>query len=179
MYELVDFAIGRLVQTIIAVDGIPSKVLNIDYDRNMKYTNLGEQEMKRISLDSPLIDLTPLKVGYVNFKRGASYLVRKAARRWKQGLDTQGIIVTGADYRVGDYTDSKPFLDCLKGEYPPLAEALFTAKLEEKTIAFDRRWAVGWTGTLYYRGKAVGNTHDGLHLNDVYKYLKELLEEVS
>jgi len=178
MYDMVDFAIGRLVQTTIKIKGVPSTILRINADREVKYVHLIEQEMRYISLDDEGVDLTPLKVGYLNCRRGASYLVRDARRRWKQGLDQQGISVEGDNYLVHDFYSSQEFLDCLEGKYPSLLEATFTAKDKHKSVAFNRKWAVGPTEELYYRGKIVGNSKDGLHLNEVYKYLKELLEEV-
>ena len=178
MYDDVHFAVGRLGNTIININNEPSYVLGIDDDRLVCYTDtIDKLDAKYIFLDDKAIDLTPIPIGYMNCERGATYLVRLAKRRWKQGLDQAGIRVVGRSYLGVNYTATKEFLSCLKGEYPSLEEATVQAKELCSVIAFSRKWAIDYVGALFFRGKAVGHTRGGVHLNEVYKYLTELLEE--
>ncbi len=178
MYDDVQFALGRLRGTIVRIHGEPSYILGIDENRVMTYTDTTTKlANKYISLDNKGVDLTPIPIGYVNTKRGATYLVRLAKRRWKQGLDQEGIRTVGRSYLGIDYTATEQFLACLKGEYPSFKEATSRSKELGSVVAFSRKWAIDYLGTLFFRGKVVGHSQGGLHLNGVYKYLTELLEE--
>ena len=177
MYKDRQYAMGRLLNTILQIRGNPCYVNHITGDMQVRYTDLITDEESGIQLDDPSLDLSPIELGYVNFKRGASYLIREAARRWKQGTDNKGIVVRGADNRTGDWFLSRQFLNCIADKYPSVIEALIVAEEEGITVAFNRKFAVSSDGSLYYRGIIVGKYDNTFTLNKVYSYLQEILEE--
>ena len=184
MYECADYAYGRLVNTVIRIKGEPCLVLALN-SGEITYRNFGEHladstiDFSNIGYNSPHVDLTPIPVGYVNFKEGALYLVREAARRWKQGLDGRGLSVQGDRMEQADAEYlffSTPMNDCLTNNYPSFAEAIALAEKEEKVVAFHLDWAVSVAGNLWFKGRLVGNViEDKAVLDDAFIYLQEAL----
>lgn len=177
MYELVEYAQGRLMDTVILIDKVPCYVSLVDEDRVLTYHTFLEGREQQCSLDSNSIDLTPLSLGYSNFKTGAVYLVRTPIRRWKQGTDRRSIHVIGVDYRRDDWFTTTAMLKCFNSEYPSCIEALLLADVDRPVVAFCKNWAVSYKGELYFRGTKVGSCKGKITLEEAYHYLQEMLEE--
>lgn len=177
MYEFIDYAQGRLVDTVISIDQVPCYVMAVSDDRKIKYKTFPAGVLQVCSLDSDKIDLTPLPLGYVNFKRGSTYLTRIPQRRWKQGLDYRGIRSQGLDYREDDWFTSRAMLDCFNTKYPSYLEALFLLEEDRPCVAFSSKWAVDYEGAVFFRGTKVGKIEGEITLKETYGYLQEMLEE--
>ncbi len=176
MYELVDYARSRLNGGVITIDKHPCQVFEVTEDRKILFTNMKTKEEGNISLDSVKVDLTPMKLGYMNFERGASYVSRIAKRRWKQGLDKAGVRFSGLPPRDGGWINSEAFLACYYNDYPTFEEAYLKAKAYRSMVAFHKKWAIYYTGDMYYRGKKVGTA---LKLDQAYAYLKQMMEAAT
>lgn len=178
MYELIDYARGRLDDTVIMIDGSPSFIKMVTGNRELVFRNLTLDDGGAISMDSDKVDLTPIPLGYLNSVFGASYLVRLAQRRWKQGLDKRAVMVRGKDCRREDWFYTEDMEQCLTNVYPSFEEAKALAIKDDITVAFNKRWAISAKDSLFHRGMLVGTCKKKVSLQKVYKYLQEILEEV-
>lgn len=174
MYECTDYAHSRLSGTMVKIDGAPAFIEYVGDDRSLLYRRIGESGGRITYLGDPSIDITPVSLGYVNYPHGATYLTRVPKRRWKQGIDREGISVTGSDFREGKWLESSEVACCIEGEYPTKAVALALAIKKKSTVAFSRKFAVDYNGGLFYRGKRVGSCD--FKLDEVYSFLESMLQ---
>lgn len=112
-------------------------------------------------------------LGYVNYKGQWEYVMRKAQRRWKQGLDLRSLVNNrGLNVAVTE----EGVQDCISGRYPKFSEVV--GKTLRGPVAISREFLVTHTGLLYYKGGAVGSIRGMSVVFDKEKtYLKELFEE--
>ncbi len=124
-------------------------------------------------------DIKPLKLGYLNFNRGAGYTARTPHRRWKQATGRDAIeIIQGESYR--EFEELMRALEAgEKDQYPSFAEAFNQCRKGGNSCAFHRRFAlfpVDGKSVLYYRGRAVGGVRASKpFLNENFNFLKEEL----
>lgn len=176
MYESIEYARSRLVGSVISIKNRPCTILSVDYNRELFFTDLVDKEEKFISMDSKEVDLTPIALGYMNFRDGAVYACRIAKRRWKQGIDKAGAMLSKPMNRGENWVDSKEFLACYYNEYPAFEDAYTQAKESGVSVAFHKKWAINGHGELFYRGKFVGTT---LKLKQAYAYLEQMMKELT
>lgn len=131
------------------------------------------------------IDLSPVKLGYVNRKRHAIYTMRAPARYYKQGLTGNVLKTKSKPIQWLSQQMAKTIL----GVFPtPIMAAEAVHNNESISMAFSRTFAFTSPKedslTLEYKGKSVGiSTWNedaksiNYHLNDEYEFLRESLEE--
>lgn len=201
----------RLLHSVVMIRDKPAYILDVafhpeepgadvDYlepaeikSVSLEYKYLSEPNRSRaLMLPSEHLSLAPIPLGYVNCKERGSpalYLSRVPKRRYKQGLNSGTLAVSGSQIREAQFLEMIFLYDlqgCIENKYPSLEECIRLAKVHDCTAAFSRRWAVcpkklGRYTTLYleYRSTRVGVIKGGkVTLNDDYEFLAEELERV-
>lgn len=116
-YKDLEYASGRLYQTIVRLDGEPVYVMNTMGDEyEVKTLKSGLVEICNYTE----LDTNPFELGNIeNNDGGTSYLVRAPSRQWKQGFRTAQILNTGWNMPS---IWSKAFYNMLSGTYKGLEE---------------------------------------------------------
>lgn len=127
------------------------------------------------------IDLTPVKLGFVNYNGKMVFACRKPMRKdWKQGLSLNSLVVYGTDKRdIGLRSLTKTVMN----NYPSVADCVaYLKKTKNRSMAFSRDFGLSNRGEevlLVYRKYEVGKLTDGrLVLNPDKFFLEQHLAEV-
>ncbi len=186
-YDNVRDAEMRLSDTIIMIAGEPVYVKGITRGLELIYNRLGVAEDKVVDYNkSSDIDLTPVKLGFINVRGQCSYIARVPSRKQKQGLCVHSIASTTLN--PGVIFNTKDMAACIQGIYPSLPDCIKKIKSEGvKGIAFSRRFALTkndvfkWPANLIYKTVGIVGKLDKagmLHLLPKYEYLNSVLMEV-
>lgn len=148
---------------------------------------------RRIRIDDPLLNLTPVPLGLVNVRTKEKnprvlYACRMPARQWKVGLTPRNIgiwpVIAGGYTVPRDMLFQSSYLArTVEGDFPSYDECLEIGKDATKranVMAFSRRFAIGSGRKVYYKalGESVGMARPaGVELFDHYAYLIEVLEK--
>lgn len=179
MFELEDYASGRLTGTVLLFKKEPVEVLSYLYGRLIRVVDLlGREPSYILDIDNPMLEFKPPTVGYINTTNGAKYYSRIPERRWKQGLSRTSVKGLGKDTISKAMFYSEAFLHCLKNEYPSLEEAMELSKKSGRTVAFHKMMAVSPSGYLYFRGVRFGKLNaDSFNVKTVLSLLEDSLDE--
>lgn len=187
-FEPHEYAVSRLVDTVIMYKGRAFYVTDIRENLNVRGTIVLTGEEHTVDQDDPDLRFDCPPVGYINTPRGAVYAMRIPQRRWKQGIDMRALV----DHRGRriEGVDMQMVSHCLEGNYPKFehsikkkAEGRNPFRMEperNRKIAFSKNFCIDPSGrqVLEYKGDPVGYIEDNLPiLEDRFEYLKESLEE--
>lgn len=164
-----DFARGRLIGTIIRINGRAAYIENISGDQDLHYIDLESDTPGMVNIRDESVNVIPPRPGYISTGRGWKYVTRQPERRWKQGLT---IDLLGID--MDSKTQRKALGKSLNGNYIHFN----VAKRSVRCSAFSLHFAVQ-DGELMYKGEKVGTVSvEGFIALDQNKiFLKEYLEE--
>ena len=124
------------------------------------------------------LDISPVKLGYVNYGASSYYVVRTPLRRcWRQGMRHNNLRI------VGDGNMNIPYhylSETVFNNFPNYYTCLYKVCVEGyDKFAWDRDWAVGSDLSIYNKGRKVGEIVEGLPvLDQPFTYLQETLDEV-
>lgn len=189
-----------LAGSLIRLDNEPIYVIDVGHKKNTIYfIHLADGTEGNIPISSPLINLNPVPLGFLNWKQRsgnnqihyASYLQRIPERSWNIGCTHRNIqfrdVMDGASPEgntgqwVREVLQSKALRLSILGEYPKLPHTM-KVMAESQSIrsrAFSRRFAVthGQELRFKYHSVAVGMMNKNLSftLLPKYKYLSEIL----
>lgn len=178
-----EYAGTRLRGTMVVSKGRVIIINNVDPFGLCEVTELLSAKNYAVPLQE--IDLSPVKLGYVNHKRDAIYTMRAPARYYKQGL-TGNVLKT--KHKNIQWMSSN-LVKTILGIFPtPLMAAESVHNNESIAMAFSRTFAFSSPKKasldLDYKGKKVGTStwnEDAKSLNynlhDEYEFLRESLEE--
>lgn len=166
----VEYARTRLLGTIVTYKGEPVNITAVVNDRKgvtCSYVSFEEEGV--CPVDN--LDLTPLKLGFVNTPYGTGFLSRMPKRHdWRQGLRDQNCNVYG-DVPKRMLMELKSLRLTTKNIFPSIEEAI------AKCTAFSRNFAVMKGGNLMYKNEVVGGVERGaLKFLPQYQYLKLRLD---
>lgn len=180
-YDNVEYAKGRLKNSIVNLeDGRPVYVIDIDGLEYVLTQSLVEEERVVVKLTD--LDLTPVKLGWVNFGAHCIYATRIPIRGvWKQGLCRDNVKFLSPFNNKAHCPMPSPSLGhTILGQYPTFDSAVRSVigiGKDTKAVAFSRNWAIT-SSNLLYKGRIVGNHDQGeLLLNRQHEYLEETLQE--
>jgi hypothetical protein len=187
MFDNVRDANMRLQGTIVRYEGQPiqiHEVVGVDAAIKLVVMGLVDEEVQRLGLDDPELNLDPVPLGYVNEGKGTSYVERIPIRKWKHGLHRENVHIRGDMVELGrDVIRTRYMADTILGVFPTLPEALQSVvEGRRKETAFNRKFSLRMdeeTGivNLMYRTERVGFVMDGKpQLGPKMQYLKEELE---
>jgi len=191
---------------IIRVKDVPIMVLDVFTEVNragkpvttMKYIEVGEQvKPKYINMRSRRLNLSPVPLGYVNFREGedgmnCATLSRIPSRMWKIGLDASNLHITApvgqdkANLRKTSLLLSPSLRDTIMGHYLSYTDTLELLKDSSlySCLAFGRHFGVQkheeeYSLIYYKHNVAVGKAlPEGPVLLPSHHYLQQKLQEV-
>lgn len=183
MYDTAGEANRRLAGTVVLRNGRPIYVHGIV--GNFEAVCLEMPFLAR-EVRVPLADLDyrNLRLGYVNYQGEALYLRRQPTRRYKQGLNSENVVIPpmkpGKKASWGTLTKDAGVIDNLSGAYPTLPEAIRMLRSGKHiSVAFDRNFAVEKSNLdlifLMYRGEETGYSERGERfiLPEKFTHLRE------
>lgn len=182
MYDDLEYAKGRLEDTIVRVGNEPLHVEEVFYsneeDESMSCTGhlLFSGKAVQVSLSDIILESSPL--GYVNHtdEQEASYFVRKPMRNdWRQGLRPGNMTVCGKEVVYRSRLEDLAYT--IKGIYPTIKECNDMLDRGWQVVAFCRDFALSQTKKIFYKGRPVGTYDKMFTLDEKYKYLSEYLNE--
>lgn len=152
---------------------------------------LPQEKGVRKYLSSRKFDLTPFKMGYMNWKGNAVYVERVPMRQYKQGLsagttmfnDIYGYRYDGINFNHA--IASPAFVDMVKGKYPTFKDAGAMINDKTKSVAISRNFAFVIDTDLealflYHNNVKCGFAFKGdanLRIAPKFHFLKEEMEE--
>jgi len=164
MYDNDDlaYAQNRLVGTLIRYKDEVVSVRDVMYGKNKAdpLRIVGVRVLKGDAINKPLpeFDLTPIKLGFVNFDGGVAYISRKAMREdWRQGfrLHQMAVHYQSDDLFIGDISGEK-IAKTVENKYP-IIEEIFDG-VGNVTQAWCKSFATNPAGEILHRGFGkVGN----------------------
>lgn len=199
MYTTREEARNRLINTIVAYDGRPVRVVDVGGRDGgaLNLTVFGWPFDGRDSVVLPITDprfgsfVTP-RLGFANyFERGNAHAVwchRTPARRMQQGLVSGNFAGTAIGVRAQRFTlehlqSTDAFREMIAGEYPTFETAM-EMLVPDSSIAVDRNFALlsspeGYV-TIYHRRDPLGLVMRGvIYLREDRQYARELLLEAE
>jgi hypothetical protein len=175
----IDYARGRLVDTIIRDGDEPIMITALNYDEGDIWAQgyyLKDNEELTIPLHKLNLESCPL--GYVNSQGNAVYCMRKPMRHdWRQGIRSANLEWKGSvQFRELPLKDLR---NTIVGDYPDLKEVRRRLKLVRTSkVAFSRDFALGEDQAIYYKEMKVGSYEVAINLYERFKYLIEYVTEV-
>lgn len=178
------YAGTRITGTIVRLlkDGEPVLVANVLNNGICLVSKICKiNDIQEVHLDE--LDLTPVKLGYINCAGQAAYLMRIPIRRGpnNQGLRAENSMCNNGRRLFGLPMDA--LRNCILGKYPSFEKARTSSAVakdgEVKCIAFDRHWAIHGKFLMYKNNLVVGSIEGKKPvLQDRFKHLAESLAEV-
>lgn len=178
MYDDAAYARSRLVETVVMCRGLPVVVDDIRAKTAaLRILNTNEQ----LIVKADELDITPVKLGYINESNRALYLTRTPMREdWRQGLRARSIRVVGYDSKIYEPAPASLY-DTILGIYPKLEYCFSVVKANvADSFAFSRNFALKNEGKLLYKGKwEVGHIEENkqYELFPKFDWVREMLDE--
>ena len=180
-------AVHKMQGTMVLHAGRAFLVEDIGARQSLIGRYILDDEHGVVEQDDPALVFSGGELGYVNTPREALYCMRVPRRRWKQGIDLQGVAFPGKPLRHRAGVDYVHLAKCVEGKYPTLTDALgmFEGRnpfrpTKRKSVAFSRHFSVAQSGEgtmLQYKGSTVGVVEEGRAiLEPKHMWLNELLE---
>lgn len=181
------YAGEKLVDSYVYKDGYPVLIHDIDFKGKVAYIKMGGDRVENCRLED--LNLSALKLGYVNFPLDALYVVRKPQRVFRQGV-RQGSCVVKAGKNFNRMVPFNAMIaQNITGLYPSFGDCMdYVGCGDVNSKAFSRKFALKGSARsreqcnlfLMYRDVKVGNvTFDqAIKLDEKFKYLQESLNEV-
>ena len=134
-------------------------------------------ELREVSVNDPEVIFQGFPLGFINTAKGPFFTSRTGHRQYKQGINSDNIVVNPVLTTQRRIPFDEYFFECLAktvfNDYP----ALNTYIEAGKSGAFSRYFAK-IRDDLNYKTKVVGKFVDNVPvLDDQYKYLQEALDE--
>ena len=191
-----DLSVDDIIQiykdTLCLYNGIPVKVMDVNRDKRIRIFNLLSQKAQWVDFEFEKFSSPKGRLGYVNIMGVCLYIKRQPVRRWSNGLTRNNMsIVTNPllaardqEYAVelAKERTHPSFISAMFGVYPSKEEALLMLEKGDKSVAFDRQFAIAKVGKtdliLMYKGVMVGSVEkDGSFVFErKFEYLRNLLE---
>jgi len=207
-YENIHDAQMRLSGTVVLYDGDPVYIRDIGqkdpgdpkddvfrvYAEKLPRTGRDNLAEMRKFISSKKFDMAPFPMGFINRGGYAYYATRTPRRQQKQGLSEGTFFTTvpgfeneKAGLSFGNAVQSREFVDCIKGVYPSMEDAVKSIiSGEAKSVGISRTYALVGDRSLdgliylYHKSEKVGFILDGtLKLSKSAVCLKESLREVG
>lgn len=163
-------------------------VREIQEDYIVDAFSLKNQELIRFPYEEGSLSNLKDRLGYLNLGTNCSFLYRSPKRVYKVGISKENVMVKRGDHAL-TYAERKAEADVLNsltslqlyntlvGNYPNLVNAYKQAKVCNGCVAFDRQFAIDYTGTVYYKCEKVGmyDVSGGIRFDDEHNRLFKLL----
>lgn len=181
-YKSIDYAAGRLVGTVVRVDGKAAYIEKLSA-KKVTYSDFVNGPVTG-SIDK--LDITPVPLGYCNTMGTVAYLMRYSVRKdWKQGLRHHTLQCLSKENLRSDMI---PWLDVFKtinGDFPKFEEVIKLLHDNKgiKGQAYCRDFAIHANMDICYKGQfVIGkvediNAHDGVaRIDEKFEWIREAFE---
>lgn len=171
----IPYAKQRLVGTIVRIKNEPVKV--VDISPKGIATAYFLKDDKEFFTDIDNLNLEPVPLGYINWRKNCYYMVRKPIREdWRQGLRMGNAAFIGEQGFME--FPRRELRDTILNQYPTFAQAVEAVTKQGATkVAFNRVFAVSSGKELFYKERVVGSFDKLPQLSDKFRYLHECLQE--
>lgn len=169
------YASTRLNETVVRVGDIPVYVESVGPD-GVLIKSLKTGKTAIVPLGK--LNLKPVSLGYVNYGKVASYVVRIPKRRdWRQGMRYGNIrSICGLEAQAIPFSK---MADTIQGVFPSFKACCEGVNKDHNSLAWDRNWCVDRDMRVAYRGECVGTVVEGNPmLDEKHQYLEECLRSV-
>lgn len=136
-FELCSDIEARLNRTVCLYDGEPYRV-ETDGHQMYLYDLLSKNPPQKIDAHDPLLDISSVEIGYMNFKpetpgvgnkRGfTQFVCRSPGKQWKQALCLDRLDIyshTDGQHTFCTHVNPENIYDMVKGIYPSVVEAVW------------------------------------------------------
>lgn len=179
-----EYAQAKLADSMVTLGEILVNILRVADDGEVLYQPVGVTDRRHTTLKE--LNLTPIRLGYMNFRMGCSYLSRIPARHYRQGL-RGSVLQMRTDIRGFSLVHAKELANTASGIYPTISDCYEEIICGEAVArAFSRDFAIsngkGKLMNLLFKSTVVGTCSWGdrgpqLTLADRFRYLDELMME--
>ena len=182
-----DYASSRIKNTIVKYEGLPVYVQYLCPEEG--YADISTpwgSDQRRVNSED--LDMSPIPLGIVNVANDISFIMRKPARHYKQGLDNENTKTMLAHVNLF----SKQVYNTMVGVFPSVVPSFEELMCEEcRAKGVSRNFAFGApmknlseTLPLLFRTTVVGEvslsgdaTNINYSLDKGFDYLNEMLEK--
>lgn len=173
MYDTANYAGTRLNGTIVLVKRTPVYVNNVNNDMSVRGQTLG-QRVKAVDTNLGEMNMTNLKLGYLNKGGVAYYMSRRAMRHdWRQGLRVNNVECVPMKNNLA----LEDIAQCLRQRYPSLGDAIGIAS-RGTSCAWCSEFCVTSDSGIYWKSHCIGSIDDdAITLRPRFKFLSKLLKE--
>lgn len=176
----VEYAETRLVDTVVLCNSIPVKILGFLHSKTPQVVVSDIRTSIETSVPMSSIDLSPIPLGYINYKGRLNYVARVPVRGdYRQGLRYSNMTsICGIDVREIPW---QVICNTITNQYPTIDNVV--AFMQKKgPQAWHRDWGIENNFDLIYKGLEVAGSVDVnkgnlLSLHSDYEFLQESLVE--
>ena len=176
------YANEKLGGSVVSKDGWPVYIDHVSGIGEVAYRKLGAMKWQTCKLQE--LDLSPIKLGYVNYRDSAQYLVRMPARVYRQGVRENTCRAKENNRWMRIRLFDGGMANTAMGIYPSIDVCLDDITNDDVTgRAFSRIFAIRKQRnnlSLQYKERRVGlvNSDNGeMSLAPEFCYLQEALNE--
>lgn len=156
-------------------------------DQEIHVSELGDRDREVSTIPLQSLNLNPPKLGYMNSRGRARYLVRIPSRNWRQGItnrNTQELSWTTSDFprfRSVSVTEDhvKGLKLMLQNDYPSIPyamEALSRGDCSE--IALSKVLCLDSNLNLLYKGRSIGSfANEQISLLEHFQHMLTMVED--
>lgn len=170
--------------TVCFYKGHPHKVKRVG--DKVKLLDIFTQRSKTVEFSLKDFSGPRTRLGFVNYDDSVVYVTRQPVRMMQVGITQNNcrfLTISEEYYPNGRHAavekvatmECPEFGEMLLGHYPPLKSAFKLAEENRGATAFDKQFAVGFDGAIYYKDQLVG-TYDKKTNTISFKKGKEFLQ---
>jgi len=174
IYDTVEYARSRLLNTIVMYKRKPVKVLAIGGGMKATVvTPIKGKLRKRFVVACSELNIFNLRLGFINKGGYAKFLSRRTLRHdWRQGLRPENVGANGV--RVSDDDIGRALLH----RYPSFDKALENVQRESKSCAWCEDMAIRSDMDILWRYEVVGKFDEGVvKLTPKFGFLSKTIKE--
>lgn len=180
------------VNTLCTYKGTPVFFKDITYDKVAIFRNVATKKIVETPFKLEEFSAPQQRIGYVNHRNNAYYVTRLPVRRFQVGIakgnvDVKMLAAPGSDAWRGKeevLAFNLPTLaEAMLNKYPSFHEAYQKAVAANGIWAFDKQFAVGYDGKLYYKCQHIADVAKGVRtlrtakFKPGFEYLSILLKD--
>jgi hypothetical protein len=186
--ESPDHARLRFLGTVVTTDkNVPVYINSIHEDWSATCTILNSNKTLTMQDLRKEIITSPVSLGFCQIDKEAVYVTRRPSRRSKQGLDLEDVHIYrtngAADFTITSVSVKKAIAKTILGDFCSFKTAAVSINKEEKSLAFNKDWALDNDGSgeifvIYKFFGRCGKVENGkITLFPNFTFLRETLEE--
>ena len=159
------------VNTLCTHKGTPIFFKDITYDKVAIFRNVATKKITETPFKLEEFSAPQQRIGYVNHRNNALYVTRLPVRRFQVGIakgnvEVRHVAAPGSDgYRGKDEIlgfNLPTLAEAMLNKYPSFLEAYQKAVGADGIWSFDKQFAIGYDGKLYYKCQHIADVGKGV-----------------